>query len=710
MVYSTLPSDYYFIGDEPALTYAYSDGPSFPLDPHAGHMDNLFNQMVDGGACVDNSYANPQLPNVGIDENTWPAYDDINSMNDVVYSNEPMDAAVYNNINPALPLTYDHSPLTPVFNDTTGADLSLSNFQFDFIAPNTVGFDWNATASPRSNDVNGLANWELPAGSHFNEPAVNVNNYYELVSNVFEYPASDAPTYMRDGGTGTVPNGTISPDMMLHCGYLEDIPAAAESEDYPVLVQSNSKIGPVPSDSKDSPSELEPDDLFDSDADVPLDGDTGDLDWDTIAVSDDEPVSKAKSKASPKSKAPSKRKAFPNSITAPSQKRARSVSDNNTEKIISLEDLTEGGKHLVPSTFHPAELLGFNPQKYTGKAANPAKRYKVNNGEEIVQYIRYKPLDPFSGFTYTKEGYLNEGIKFNAANLERFIGAHPLGKNLLFRLEKTPAGMTERIGFNHACRAENCLEGKFKYGHFKIAIEEVWGRIPRRDRDNCDPYHAAGYFHVNCFESIVDIGQLLRFSMLRAFPRVELAKEFQTSKTDPNRFCLTNALHSHFKEFAQKCILEPNWNGYKTNVLDMLSIRIWHRHARSGPISFSLRPAQLPRPDAEKLHARKKQDRGWGGQRIAGVSTAQADTLISKGAALHNFGYARNAAVMSDFANDTDSKLDEFSDGEDWFQEVSVVHISLKGSPADAPAAKRAKTTTSPQKFKSRRGRRRYNS
>jgi hypothetical protein len=368
-------------------------------------------------------------------------------------------------------------------------------------------------------------------------------------------------------------------------------------------------------------------------------------------------------------------------------KRRRSVADAEPQVVgpVEIEDMTGEGRYRVDVLHHPADVTGFDPEPYRGPAATPLCDYQVYTGIGVADYVVYQPLRNWNGFSYDSRGYLDLDYKFDAARLKSFITEHPLGKNLLLRLEKIPGGCKNRYENerNNVCRAQYCLEsedGRLTQGQLRVAIEEVWGRTPRRHITTSDPFFAAGYFHLSCFETLVDIGQLLRLGMFRTFPRMTFNKEPRANKNELNRFCFSNHLDMCVKLFAKKIIKEPNWTGYKTNVLDMLSTRVWLRGTRNKPFNLSI-PPQLPADHAERLHANKKPAPGWGGQRFPGIKSQDADRLVATGKGNIIGSKAqdrRNSYAQILLEEQRRQKEEQFTDAQEWLEEVHGCHSSAK--------------------------------
>lgn len=335
-------------------------------------------------------------------------------------------------------------------------------------------------------------------------------------------------------------------------------------------------------------------------------------------------------------------------------------------------------------------ILNWVPSPYTGPQAVPIGTTTVTNAyQEFITYQIYNPL-PVHGthndFYRTPErGHLDPNIHFDAPKMHDFIKTHPLGRNLLFRVEKRCVWSGTRYidSFESICRAQNCLVSTHKRtireGQFRIAIDEVVGRIPRGQRWTNDPFFVACYFHVECFEHLTDIGQLARWAMLRSFPRVDIPGEPRTSKTEPNRLCLSEKIDNCFKRFCKRIYDDPSWNAYNTNVVEKLSTQLWLTNVRKGKTSLGVKPTQLPTEQAKKLIQNKGPDPGWGGSRFTGIKVADAEKVVALGAKDKLRGSAHNVKDDNKRAVDEVNALrnvDDFSDGEEW--EVSVFGLEKR--------------------------------
>ncbi|TGZ78968.1 hypothetical protein EX30DRAFT_342823 [Ascodesmis nigricans] len=433
--------------------------------------------------------------------------------------------------------------------------------------------------------------------------------------------------------------------------------------------------------SKRSRHEFEQDDIEEED----VDSSCSEYEGSDIESSDDE-YTHRKSPSGSKFKTKTKR----------SNKVARSTKNGHSRGPSSSRNGAGKSDVFVAPFYMPGPPIpDYMPQPYNGPPAQATATFNVpNSHNKTVSYLQYESL-PDHGthgkFRRDARGWLWNDIVFTIDDLQDFIKTHPLGKNLLFRLEKRCVYSGTRYTDMHhtTCRSKCCLASPDKRtireGQFRIAIEEVWGRLPRKIKFTNDPFFCAGYFHVECFEHLIDIGQLIRFGMLRSFPRVEIVTEPRTSKTEPNRLCLSEKIDNCFRRFCKRLNDDPYYQGYNTNVVEKLSTQLWLTNVRKGKTSLGVKPAQLSTEMAKHLIATKAPDPGWGGSRFTGIRVAQAEAILSIGAKDKLKGSAHNVRESNRQAYQLvleQEKIDDYSDGEEWCQVVFGVTETAKFSGA----------------------------
>jgi hypothetical protein len=350
---------------------------------------------------------------------------------------------------------------------------------------------------------------------------------------------------------------------------------------------------------------------------------------------------------------------------------------------------------------HPELIPAFSPQPYTGPAA--AVKYTesaLNTRGNIVHYSVYETiLDMHPEFvsrnhiSYDTRGHLSPHVLFDRGSFSAFIAYHPLGRNLWFRLEKLPAYCRLFPAAHPAyaqCRARNCLKATatkgvrgFKDGSIRVAIEEVLGRIQRKDRFKNNPYFCAGYFHVDCFEDLVDIGQLISFGMFRPKPREHHPLDPPTSKTEPHQLCTLAKVECCFEEFSRK-IVQKQWTGYRTNLADRLQCYIWLCGQRKQRASIQDRPVGMNEEQATFLLENRPVDPRWGGGRRPNltVKTVKKAEALGKISELIGPGHGRRSALSQEKADIVKKQIDgsgpnenEFEDGMAWLNDCLMVPI-----------------------------------
>ena len=239
-----------------------------------------------------------------------------------------------------------------------------------------------------------------------------------------------------------------------------------------------------------------------------------------------------------------------------------------------------------------------------------------------------------------------------------------------------------------------------------MAIEEVLGRLPRGERMENNPYFCAGYLHIDCLETLIDIGQLIRAGMLRPKPREYHDKEPNTSKTEPQVLCPPAKLVTCFEEFCKR-VVQAHWDGYLHNLADRLQTYVWLSVQKKGKWSTHDAPSEMTKEDAQELLRRRPVDPNWGGGRRPGLpmKTVKKAEAGGKRRFLVGPGTGRN----SEKAKKTASKIiqefegqlpeDQFEDGSSWLQDC---YIELTGKEMDASMSKLSLSSpTEPQSQRS---------
>jgi hypothetical protein len=293
--------------------------------------------------------------------------------------------------------------------------------------------------------------------------------------------------------------------------------------------------------------------------------------------------------------------------------------------------LTGGVRIPNPRTL-PCPIQDFDPQPFSGPAAQvKGIEQTLNVQKKEVHFNVYQtiaeqfPNGVHSKFRYDSRGHLAPDVRFTNENFSAFVKHHPLGRNLLFRLEKLPANCqqwtTKSDPSQNRCRAQNCIKSRkgFAVGTIRVAIDEVEGRIMRKDWHLNNPYFAAGYLHVDCLEEICDIGQLIRHGMLRTKARRKHPLDPPTSKTEPNQLCPMLKVECCVEDFCKQ-VIQNNWNDYLFNLAERLQTHIWLSHQRKQRPCLADKPVGIRDKQALLLLKNRPADKRWGGSRLAGLT------------------------------------------------------------------------------------------
>ncbi|KAL8366942.1 hypothetical protein RB595_009135 [Gaeumannomyces hyphopodioides] len=112
---------------------------------------------------------------------------------------------------------------------------------------------------------------------------------------------------------------------------------------------------------------------------------------------------------------------------------------------------------------------------------------------------------PYNKFSYTGFGELDYNLRFDAKDFKEYLPKP--GLQLL--IQRTPTTHNYRYpgrGVSAKCRYLNCpnRNSTIEKGHLRVALVEY----PELSGKVLDPFHCAGYMHLWCLESIVDVVEL----------------------------------------------------------------------------------------------------------------------------------------------------------------------------------------------------------
>ncbi|KAF2715639.1 hypothetical protein K504DRAFT_487276 [Pleomassaria siparia CBS 279.74] len=215
----------------------------------------------------------------------------------------------------------------------------------------------------------------------------------------------------------------------------------------------------------------------------------------------------------------------PVSATASSRSRGTSlsdVSDAGERKLLRKSRRTVNRASAISGRrmkFEKPKLVPSRPDIRTNTTTKglTTRTGKINNYESPYE-VRGHPVGDWEGpkyaHKYTPDGEFYEKL-MSAAQIKEFILHYPTGHGAKLKLwiQRCPADSARRYPHTSwsKCRFRDCpankyLNGTILHGHFRVAFDEKW----HRDRENVDPYHAAGYAHLYCMERFLDFPEICR--------------------------------------------------------------------------------------------------------------------------------------------------------------------------------------------------------
>jgi len=247
-------------------------------------------------------------------------------------------------------------------------------------------------------------------------------------------------------------------------------------------------------------------------------------------------------------------------------------------------------------------------------------------------YALYPTLPPWghnNRFNYDKWGQLSVQTKFEKPDLQEYLYNHPLREKLIIWIQRQPI-KSNSLYWTHygsSCRYRQCRPKKgnnhtIAMGHYRIAIDELTGIFPDHQADT---YIHAAFFHISCFEEMLDLAQITRdFNVLCEDRKVVNAPN---GAKRPNRMLLeTRRVPNAIKRWLERAKEDPNWATTKTeDTLNYLaftqkfSLRPHRRKCTDVPgmekLGRDISYLGAPRPVAPNSI--------WGGKRVKGLTVVQ---------------------------------------------------------------------------------------
>lgn len=303
------------------------------------------------------------------------------------------------------------------------------------------------------------------------------------------------------------------------------------------------------------------------------------------------------------------------------------------------------------------KLTGVPALTVTGQISVTQKHRGPDGGlvNRYYPYSVYKPLPRWGQFTYNSRGYLNEDIKFTASNIADFIHStfisasihltntnisstsdHPLGENLVLRVEKHPYEIKSRETGKPqytCCRAKKCdlsRDRKFTVGDIRVAIDEVTGRFsPNQVQNNC-PYFAAGYIHLECLEGLINIAPLVASGIIVPDDRQTLPHEPEKiTKQGPPTNNKMGLIKKQLRQFDIWKTAHPADSKWAVEQHTLNAI-LWISGQRPGRIRSRFPPGVTAKSVAKFLKENRTAN-GWGGRRMARGTVAELQQKLKEG-------------------------------------------------------------------------------
>ena len=206
-----------------------------------------------------------------------------------------------------------------------------------------------------------------------------------------------------------------------------------------------------------------------------------------------------------------------------------------------------------------------------------------------------------------------------------------MGQNLTLRIERHPYGFKSRYRDSPymRCRSKQCSVDKmrnFKIGDYRIAVDEVTGRLGANQFNDDDPYFSACFFHMQCFEDFADAPDLVIRNIVVLDERKIHSKEPECTRV--NKMGVAPATVRAFNKWRQMAIEKRSEDpGWQPTEKETLTVAIWQASIRRGRKLVRV-PRGITKDDIELICSTH---RGWGGKRVSGLSVAVMDKMVLEG-------------------------------------------------------------------------------
>ena len=204
-------------------------------------------------------------------------------------------------------------------------------------------------------------------------------------------------------------------------------------------------------------------------------------------------------------------------------------------------------------------------------------------------------------------------------------------QNLTLRIERHPYGFQCRYRNSPymKCRSKKCSVGNtksFKVGDFRVAVDEVAGRLgPNQFNDN-DPYFAACYFHLQCFEDLTYTPDLVIRNVIVIDDRQCHNKEPECTRG--NKMGVAPATVVAFNKWRETAIKKLGEDAaWQPPEKETLAVVIWLSSIRKG----RKRARAPPGITSDDIKQKCSTHPGWGGKRVSGLSVADMVEMVQQG-------------------------------------------------------------------------------
>ena len=204
-------------------------------------------------------------------------------------------------------------------------------------------------------------------------------------------------------------------------------------------------------------------------------------------------------------------------------------------------------------------------------------------------------------------------------------------QNLILRIERHPYGFQCRYRnpIYMKCKAKKCRVDKmnnFKVGDFRIAVDEVTGRLGATQFNNNDPYFSAGFFHLQCFEELSYTPDLAIRNIIVAGTCGPYKKEPDCARL--NRMGVVPATVVAFKKWREMAIEKLSKNRHwEPPEKETLAVVVWLSGIRKG----RKRARAPPCITSEDIEHKCATHPGWGSKRVSGLSVADMNEMELQG-------------------------------------------------------------------------------